>query len=1331
MHWVPKEYLVRLNACDGWFEGYYSDAYTYATYDQSYTHSGGSAVRPGYKLEGYYTQPNGKGTKYYNEDGTAAKAWDLDVNAAWTRSSIFDSNKPINLYAYWTPNKYTYTVNPNGGKFSDGTTGNKSAAFYITTKNPSVPGTSNAPTRDNYLFVGWCITGDMVTSGKGSGISYSNSGVQVDITSSSTIPHFISAGGLGGTGWWGNVTYTAMWASKVELCWNSPPNYTTKDLFDSVYYYPGYGYRDDGNLLYGIDVYNKRSEFATSANSGAIASVPKVNGYKYKGCYTERSGGTQRLTNESKLVSDVNAGGGTVWYAQWSENTYTVTLDLQGGTLPAGKTESFTYKPTDDLSIPTLQDRGDCGFMGWKIEGESDSYWENNNFNYSTSGTWAGRIWPSTDSWLKGTGKYGNLKLTAVWRIPITLNANAPAGYTVDQTYNTIYYYNTFGYSDTAYGSSTNFAAKTYAKANGDAVFSVFPTISPASTYNFGGYFSDTTSETQYLNGKASDATSVNLTANAPTTPSGPQTWYARWFVSVWAYGNGGSLKWQWTNASDKSVKTIANNASYGWRNVYKITVANSTITLYNLYADGTAGCNAIVQSNEGTNKSILGWKNSNGTQSYSGTYIPGTANNNLYAQWSKVTVKFDLNGGKGTKPNDVTAEYNANMPTLSTTVKPTKQGYWFAGWFDGSDKHVKGNNSPAEWSSNRYYTDTGGSAQKWNKTSNTTLYAGWVPIKYTITYSANVPTGTTAATGSTANTTGVLYDENATLATNGFSRTGYTFLGWGKTSAATTYWESGVTVSKPNLTTTHNKTVTLYAIWKAHTYTIKYNGNGNTGGSTADTGPVTWDTNTTLAKNGFTRTGYHFIGWAKSASGDVAFNDNETTTTFPNLTSTDNGSYTLYARWEPNKYKVYFDKNVGDTGDRVIDMPITFEIDYSEPALADPGNQTVLLSDAEPKRVGYDFLGWQLTDTDTAGHKIDNFYETTKTSCSYRHPFDHDVTMKAQWKERKGYHVSFYKFTGDAPADKVVLPGGYLSGELNYEETFPLPEADMVPNADKVSGYYLYGWSYKNTPGADGTAEESTYVLKHTTSMRELFAALGIQPGDAEYQEVKLYAVWQMVYSVTAPLDSTAAIVLDASEKQVYRASDMKLTSTTPTELAVGAKSAYNPDTFERVFPNTDVNDVQLSFTEKGQTAAKRFPLEGPSPYGWTTFNYNGEDNITVIVNELARIPAGKGASAEPAKTEATLSLAFNPSSVNISHELQYEDGTMQYDDEGNEQTGKGWLMNGTRWKDPIARITWMFKPIEESALTYTLLPSMPSAGSMPGAGEAHVEADASPFKN
>ena len=58
--------------------------------------------------------------------------------------------------------------------------------------------------------------------------------------------------------------------------------------------------------------------------------------------------------------------------------------------------------------------------------------------------------------------------------------------------------------------------------------------------------------------------------------------------------------------------------------------------------------------------------------------------------------------------------------------------------------------------------------------------------------------------------------------------------------------------------------------------YTIAFDGNGAGGGSTtAQT--VTGGQSVATTRNGFTRAGYRFVGWATSPSGQPAYTDGQT----------------------------------------------------------------------------------------------------------------------------------------------------------------------------------------------------------------------------------------------------------------------------------------------------------------------------------------------------------------------------------------------------------------------------------------------------------------------
>lgn len=171
------------------------------------------------------------------------------------------------------------------------------------------------------------------------------------------------------------------------------------------------------------------------------------------------------------------------------------------------------------------------------------------------------------------------------------------------------------------------------------------------------------------------------------------------------------------------------------------------------------------------------------------------------------------------------------------------------------------------------YNTDNGDSGTK-NVTFNVSVPA-WT--SYKITYNAN---GGSGAPGTQTKWKG----QALTLSTTKPIRTGYSFLGWSTSSSATSAtWAAGGSY-------TNDATATLYAVWKANTYTVKYNANGGTGAPGNQT--KTYGVALTLSTTKPTRTNYNFKGWATSASA--------TTATYASGGSyTANAAVTLYAVWE------------------------------------------------------------------------------------------------------------------------------------------------------------------------------------------------------------------------------------------------------------------------------------------------------------------------------------------------------------------------------------------------------------------------------------------------
>lgn len=95
---------------------------------------------------------------------------------------------------------------------------------------------------------------------------------------------------------------------------------------------------------------------------------------------------------------------------------------------------------------------------------------------------------------------------------------------------------------------------------------------------------------------------------------------------------------------------------------------------------------------------------------------------------------------------------------------------------------------------------------------------------------------------------------------------------------------------------------------YSANTYTVRYNGNGHTSGSTASTS-CTYDVTSYVSSNGFEKTGYKFSHWnTKSDNTGTSYNPNDP---IVNWRSDNGGVFDLYAIWTPITYQVQYNKGV------------------------------------------------------------------------------------------------------------------------------------------------------------------------------------------------------------------------------------------------------------------------------------------------------------------------------------------------------------------------------------------------------------------------------------
>lgn len=178
------------------------------------------------------------------------------------------------------------------------------------------------------------------------------------------------------------------------------------------------------------------------------------------------------------------------------------------------------------------------------------------------------------------------------------------------------------------------------------------------------------------------------------------------------------------------------------------------------------------------------------------------------------------------------------------------------------------------------------------------TVYALWA-INPTLSYNVNTPAGSNAP-GTPASQT-VPYntaaaDKSGWAAGDTGKIPGYRFDGW---------YTAPNGGNKYDFNTPLTNNVTVYAHWVGNGYTVRFAGNGATGGGTPDQA-FQYNIGQNLHRNGFVRDGYTFTGW-KRADNQQAYGDGQWVT---NLTTQPDGIVTMVAQWSANEAHIRYNPN-------------------------------------------------------------------------------------------------------------------------------------------------------------------------------------------------------------------------------------------------------------------------------------------------------------------------------------------------------------------------------------------------------------------------------------
>ena len=586
-------------------------------------------------------------------------------------------------------------------------------------------------------------------------------------------------------------------------------------------------------------------------NNNNNVGADSKTGYKFKGWYTTQTGGTQVYNDEGKNVkastywtAAYSTGtwkydGNLTLYARFTANTYTLTLNPNGGTYnstTSTSTKTMTYDSTNNNSIgkPT---RLGYTFDGWyTAKTNGTKIYDNSGKNLKVSGYWSEAH--NTGKWIKSS----NVTLYAHW-IPTTFDLT----YTLDggthgsshpnsADYGTAFTINKpsksikLNFSNGTTGATINYSSPSSVTASGKTVSYTFKgwDISgmDSTSHIVGGASSSSTTATeitgtQYKNLRSASGTvafAAKWTAPTITLPKVTKTGYTcRWTSSgISDKASGGTYKPSDINGATERSFTAAcepkshtieyaldggshgslhpTSANYGTT----YTVSNPSKSIQLIFTDAGTGAtinyaspSSVSASGKSVGYTFKGWDISGmDTTTHN---IAGTSSTSTTATGIKGTTFSNLRASSGTVT--FTAKWTAPTITLPKVTKPGYTCKWTSSGI--SDKASGGTYKPSDI----------------NGATSRTFTASCSANTVKITYNGNGNTG-----GSTAATT-CNYNQSCTLRSNGFTKSGYKFEGW---------YTKASGGSKYGSTTTITSNTTVYAHWSKNVTASCTNGSSS-----------------------------------------------------------------------------------------------------------------------------------------------------------------------------------------------------------------------------------------------------------------------------------------------------------------------------------------------------------------------------------------------------------------------------------------------------------------------------------------------------------------------
>ena len=976
----------------------YTRAYT-VTYNHNYTGSTNTTKIATYSFANWNTKADGTGTKYADE--------------ATVKNLTTVNNGVVNLYAIWNSASVTYVPTRTGyafaGWFED------AGCTKEITNNKGV----YTPIANKTLYAKWIAnTYTVKYNGNGAtGGTTANSSHTYDVDKKLTKNGYTRAY---------TVTYNHNYTGSKNISktatysfvnWNTAANGT------------GTKYADEATVKNLTDKNNDTFNLYAIWNSASITYVPTRTGYVFDGWF-EDAECTKRTTSNNGVYTPT---ANKTLYAKWIEISYNISYNLQNGTAGTNKPATAKYDQVVTISNPTktVTITGDANGTGATITGSPVSKpqtfagWTYSGGNTATAlyGTASNAV---TTSWNNASTKVkaGYFKnLTATNNATVTMKANwTTAAITLPKATKTGYtvkwYKNTAG-TGTAYGSGSSYSPAEgdpanitfYAKAtpkkyqviynNGDANSGTLP--SNQDVY-YDGSVTLGTNNMKKNNTSGYTVTYVKGTSTGGTLP-GVQNQTVSYTANGWTTSQNGSRVY--TNGQTISPYKINGNLRLypSW------TVTRGTITL---------ATNNMTKSNKTMGKITFNYNGSGQAATTAYAYTQFTANgwldgNTYHANGEKITPSSNLT----LTPNFTSA---AKSPTFPT---PTREGYVFAGWYDGTGSNAK------------KYTS-------YNGKDDITLYAHWTEKYILITYYSNGATDvgseetaglSSDKTKSTITTTITwtnrnrhknsdgTYGEGVNLwnCTSLFSREGYAIpsdaQAWILGSATTGLYINQATQDFTNYFGSNVKTeISLYANWQEKELRVYFYPNGGTAKSGHELITTSGDAHVGASKTYntvkyskasnfdlyncttlFSRTGYTVPSDAQAWRKDSATSTTYISQAGANLTSYYGSgvvtSIKLYANWVLATYKITLDKNGGTGGASAVyewySKGIYKESSHTNKITVSSGNISI------PTKSNHRFDGYYTAET--GGTQLINGGGLINQAFTNKY-FTSDSTLYARW---------------------------------------------------------------------------------------------------------------------------------------------------------------------------------------------------------------------------------------------------------------------------------------------------------------------------------------------